>query len=162
MIETLAAAGIPVSVMIAPVIPGLNDSQMVTVLERAAAAGATSAGWTLLRLPGSVKEVFEGRVRAAMPLAADKILHRIRDTRGGDKLYDARFGTRGRGEGPYAETLATMFEATCIEGLRHNLANRGQHAILSFECVTGLCAVRGLEGSFEVTAGYLGDIGTQF
>ena len=113
VIETLAAAGIPVSVMIAPVIPGLNDSQMVTVLERAAAAGATSAGWTLLRLPGSVKEVFEGRVRASMPLAADKILHRIRETRGGEKLYDARFGTRGRGEGPYAETLATMFAATC-------------------------------------------------
>ena len=113
VIETLAKAGLAVNVMIAPVIPGVNDSQMVTVLERAAAAGARSAGWTLLRLPGAVKEVFEERVRTAMPLAADKILHRIRETRGGDKLYDARFGTRGRGEGPYAEILATMFDATC-------------------------------------------------
>lgn len=113
VIERLAAAGVPVSVMVAPVIPGVNDSQMVTVLERAAAAGAVSAGWTLLRLPGAVKDVFEERVRAAMPLAADKVLHRIRETRGGDKLYDPRFHTRGRGQGPYAEMLATMFAATC-------------------------------------------------
>ena len=90
VIERLAAAGIPVSVMIAPVIPGVNDSQMVTVLERAAEAGAVSAGWTLLRLPGAVKQVFEERIRAVMPLAADKVLHRIRETRGGEKLYDAR------------------------------------------------------------------------
>jgi hypothetical protein len=91
--------------MCAPIIPGVNDSQMVTVLERAAAAGATWAGWVLLRLPGAVKQVFEDRIRAAMPLAADKILHRIRETRGGDKLYDARFGVRGRGEGPYADMI---------------------------------------------------------
>jgi DNA repair photolyase len=113
VIERLAAAGLPVHVMIAPVIPGVNDSQMVTVLERAAAAGAKSAGWTLLRLPHSVKDVFEERIRVAMPLAADKVLHRIRETRGGDKLYDPSFHTRGRGVGPYAEALATMFAATC-------------------------------------------------
>jgi DNA repair photolyase len=112
LIETLAAAGIPVGVMCAPIIPGINDSQMVSVLERAAAAGATWAGWVLLRLPGAVKQVFEDRVRVAMPLAADKILHRIRETRGGDKLYDARFGTRGRGEGVYAQMIQTMFEST--------------------------------------------------
>lgn len=123
VIETLAAAGIPVGVMCAPVIPGVNDSQLVEVLERAAAAGAQWAGWTLLRLPGAVKEVFEDRVRVAMPLAADKILHRIRDTRGGDKLYDARFGTRFRGEGAYAQTIAAMFNAT-IHRLRLGFRNR--------------------------------------
>jgi DNA repair photolyase len=112
LIETLAKAGVPVGVMCAPIIPGVNDSQMVTVLERAAAAGATWAGWVLLRLPGAVKQVFEDRVRVALPLAADKILHRIRETRGGDKLYDARFGTRGRGEGVYAQMLQTMFDTT--------------------------------------------------
>jgi DNA repair photolyase len=112
LIETLAAAGVPVGVMCAPIIPGVNDSQMVTVLERAAAAGATWAGWVLLRLPGAVKQVFEDRIRGAMPLAADKILHRIRETRGGDKLYDPRFGTRGRGEGPYAELIQQMFTTT--------------------------------------------------
>ena len=112
VIERLAAAGVPVGVMCGPMIPGLNDDQLVRVLERAHAAGATHAGWVLLRLPGAVKQVFEDRVRAALPLAADKILHRIRETRGGDKLYDPRFGVRGRGEGPYAQAIAAMFDAT--------------------------------------------------
>lgn len=112
VIETFAKAGVPVGVMCAPIIPGLNDDQMVRVLEAARAAGATSAGWVLLRLPGAVKQVFEERVRAALPLAADKIMHRIRETRGGEKLYDARFLTRGRGEGVYAQTIAALFETT--------------------------------------------------
>jgi DNA repair photolyase len=111
VIETLAKAGVNVGVMCAPIIPGVNDNQLVTLLERAAAAGAQSAGWSLLRLPGVVKEVFEERVRVALPLAGDKILHRIRETRGG-KLYDSRFHTRGRGEGPYAEMIASMFATT--------------------------------------------------
>jgi DNA repair photolyase len=106
--------------MCAPIIPGLNDNQLVKLLERAANAGAKSAGWVLLRLPGAVKDVFEDRVRVAMPLAADKILHRIRETRGGEKLYDARFGVRGRGEGPYAQAIQTMFDATIRRlGLGH-------------------------------------------
>jgi DNA repair photolyase len=112
LIETLAASGVPVGVMCAPIIPGVNDSQVVKVLERAAAAGATWAGWVLLRLPGAVKQVFEDRIRGTMPLAADKILHRIRQTRGGDKLYDARFGSRGRGEGAYADTIQQLFTTT--------------------------------------------------
>lgn len=111
VIERMAAAGVPVGVMCAPVIPGLNDDQMVHVLERACAAGATSASWGLLRLPGVVKDVFAERVRMALPLAADKILHRVRETRGG-RLSDARFGSRGRGEGVYATMLATLFETT--------------------------------------------------
>ncbi len=110
--EKLAAAGVPVGVMCAPVMPGLNDGQMVRVLERAKEAGAASAGWVLLRLPGAVAGVFEERVRAALPLAADKIMNRIRDTRGGEKLYDPRFHTRGRGEGAYASTIAAMFDTT--------------------------------------------------
>ncbi len=112
VIETLAKARVPVGVMCAPIIPGLNDDQLVRVLEAARAAGATSAGWALLRLPGAVKQVFEERVRVALPLAADKILHRIRETRGGDKLYDPRFHVRGRGEGVYAQTIAALFDTT--------------------------------------------------
>jgi DNA repair photolyase len=113
VIEALAKAGLPVGVMVAPVIPGVNDRQVVGVLERAAAAGATAAGWVLLRLPGAVKEVFEQRIREVMPLAADKVLSRIRDTRGGgERLYDPRFHARGRGQGPYAETIAMMFDTT--------------------------------------------------
>jgi DNA repair photolyase len=110
VIETFAKAGVPVGVMVAPVIPGLNDDQLVRVLEAACAAGASHAGWVLLRLPGAVKQVFEDRLRAALPLAADKILHRVRETRGGDRLYDPRFHTRGRGEGPYAQAIAAMFD----------------------------------------------------
>ncbi len=127
VIETLAKAGVPVGVMCAPIIPGVNDSQLVGLLERAAAAGATSAGWVLLRLPGAVKQVFEDRVRVALPLAADKILHRIRETRGGDQLYDARFHSRGRGEGPYAEMIAAMFAATTARlGLNQRRREQGK------------------------------------
>lgn len=112
VLEKFAKAGVPVGVMCAPVMPGLNDDQMVRVLERAKDAGAQTAGWVLLRLPGAVAPVFEERVRAALPLAAEKIMHRIRETRGGEKLYDPRWHTRGRGEGAYAQTIATMFDAT--------------------------------------------------
>jgi DNA repair photolyase len=112
VIETLAKAGVPVGVMCAPVIPGLNDDQLMRVLERARDAGATSAGWVLLRLPGPVAQIFEDRVRVALPLAADKIMHRIRETRGGERLYDPRFHTRSRGEGVYADTIAALFDAT--------------------------------------------------
>jgi DNA repair photolyase len=112
VIETFAKAGVPVGIVMAPIIPGLNDHQIVKLLEAARAAGAHYASWSLLRLPGAVKQVFEDRVRRALPLAADKVMHRIRQTRGGDKLSDARFGVRGRGEGVYAETIAALFETT--------------------------------------------------
>ncbi len=75
----------------------------------------------LLRLPGAVKQVFEERVRAALPLRAEKILHRVRETRGG-ALYDARFGIRGRGEGPYALAIAAAFDAT-VKRLGFNTAH---------------------------------------
>ena len=114
----LAAAGLPVTVMVAPVIPGLNDEEIPRVLEAAAAAGARSAGFVLLRLPGSVKAVFEERLRAALPDRAERVLHRVRETRGG-ALYDSRFGTRGRGEGPYAQAIAALFAASARRaGLR--------------------------------------------
>jgi DNA repair photolyase len=111
-IETLAKAGLDVGVMVAPVIPGLTDEDMPHVLKAAAEAGATSAGWVLLRLPGSVQAVFEHRVRAALPQRAERILHRVLDTRGGEKLYDSRFGIRGRGEGAHAEAIGALFNAT--------------------------------------------------
>jgi DNA repair photolyase len=109
--DRLARAGIPVSVNIAPVIPGLNDEEIPRILEAARDAGATSAAWLLLRLPGSVKAVFEERLRAALPDRAERVLHRIRETRQG-RLYDSRFGSRGRGEGQYAEAIAALFDAT--------------------------------------------------
>ncbi len=120
IIERLAKAGIPVGVMVAPIIPGLNDEDMGEVLRAAADAGATSAGMVLLRLPGPVKEVFEDRVRAALPLRADRIVRRIKETRGG-KMYDSRFAVRGKGEGVYAEAIQTLFQQTAT---RLGLASR--------------------------------------
>jgi DNA repair photolyase len=118
VIETLARAGISVGVNVAPIIPGLNDQEIPQILAAARDAGAVSAGHVLLRLPGSVKAVFEERLRAALPLTAARVLHRIRETRGG-KLYDPRFGARGRGEGPYADAIHALFNASATRlGLR--------------------------------------------
>lgn len=126
VVETFARAGVPVGVLLAPVIPGLNDAQMVELLERARAAGATSAGWVLLRLPGAVAAVFEERLRRAMPLRADKVLRLVRETRGGERLYDPRFGSRQRGEGPYARTLQTLFDKTAA---RLGLTGGGERVV---------------------------------
>ena len=108
-VRRLAAAGIPVGVSLAPVIPGLNDEEIPRLLAAAREAGATRAHWLLLRLPGPVKAVFEERLRATLPERAERVLHRIRETHEG-KLYDARFGVRGRGEGEYARTIAALFD----------------------------------------------------
>jgi DNA repair photolyase len=110
-IERLAAAGLSVGVNVAPVIPGLSDADIPRILEAAHAAGARRAGFVFLRLPGSVKQVFEERLRETLPLRADRVLNRVREARGG-KLYDARFGVRGRGEGNYAEAARALFDAT--------------------------------------------------
>ena len=117
-IQKLADAGLNVSVMVAPIIPGVSDEGMAEVLEAARDAGATSAGYVLLRLPGAVKDVFETRIRATLPLRAEKILHRVRETRGG-ALYDSRFGVRGRGEGQYAEAINQVFKS-CVKRLGLN------------------------------------------
>jgi DNA repair photolyase len=110
-IERLAAAGLDVGVNVAPVIPGLSDADIPQILEAAHAAGARRAGFVFLRLPGSVAQVFEERIRAALPLRAERILSRVREARGG-KLYDARFGIRGLGQGNYAEAARALFENT--------------------------------------------------
>jgi DNA repair photolyase len=95
--------------MVAPVIPGLTDHELPDILASAAAAGAQTAGWVMLRLPFGVKDVFEDWLRTHRPDRAERVLARVRDTRDG-KLYDSTFGTRGRGTGNYAEQIATLFE----------------------------------------------------
>jgi DNA repair photolyase len=110
-VKRLVDAGLRVTVNVAPIIPGLNDEDMGAVLEAAKEAGASSASMIIVRLPGSVKEVFEQRVRATMPLRAERILARTREVRGG-KFNDPRFGTRQTGEGQYAETIAQLFDRT--------------------------------------------------
>ncbi|WIM12000.1 PA0069 family radical SAM protein [Enhydrobacter sp.] len=109
-IRELAEAGVPVGVMTAPMIPGLNDHEMESILEAAMAAGATRAGFTVLRLPLEIKDLFEEWLRAHRPDRAERVLSLIRQMRGG-ALYQAEFGLRMRGEGPIAQLLAARFSA---------------------------------------------------
>jgi len=109
-IAALAAAGVPVSVLIGPVIPGLNDAEIPRILAAAAAAGATSAAWVLLRLPKPVDALFVRWLDEHAPARRDRVLHRIQDTRAG-RLSDAAFGRRKRGQGVYAEQIAALFAA---------------------------------------------------
>lgn len=104
----LTEAGVTVGVMVAPIIPGLNDKEIPEVLRRAAECGARSAHYTALRLPGSVAEVFMERLNTAMPLRAKRVESRIREMRGGE-LNETRFGKRMRGEGEYWETIRSLF-----------------------------------------------------
>lgn len=108
-LRRLSAAGVPCGVLLAPVVPGLSDEEMPRLLAAARRAGATRAGWLLLKLPGSARQVFEERLREKLPARAGRVLHRIRETRGG-ALDDRRFGHRMRGEGPYAQAIADLFE----------------------------------------------------
>jgi DNA repair photolyase len=108
-IQALARAGVPVGVMVAPIIPGLNDQEVPRILEAAAGAGARTAGHIVLRLPHGVKEIFSAWLERHFPERRDKVLHRVREMRGG-RLNDPRFRTRMRGEGEYAEQIAQLFE----------------------------------------------------
>jgi len=110
--RALAAAGIPVGLGLAPVIPGLNDAHIPELLARAREAGARSAFMTMVRLPGSVAPYFEERLREALPDRADKILNRIREMRGG-KLNSGEFGRRMRGAGPFWEMIERVFDLHC-------------------------------------------------
>jgi DNA repair photolyase len=111
VIERLAKAGVRVGVMAAPIIPGLSDEELPAILEAARSAGASFCGYVLLRLPGHVKDVFESRLRAALPEKADRVMSHVKATQGG-KLYDSTYGTRGRGRGPYADAIASLFATT--------------------------------------------------
>lgn len=108
-IRTLTEAGVPVGVNVAPVIPGLNDHAVPAILAAAADHGAQGAAWTLLRLPGAVEPIFVDWLREHAPLRADRVLARVRETRGG-ALSDARFGHRHRGDGVYARQLGQLFD----------------------------------------------------
>ena len=107
-IAALSAAGIPTGVMAAPIIPAINDMELERILDAATNAGATSAAYVLLRLPLEIKDLFEEWLMAHYPQRALRVMALVRDTRGG-KTYDSRWGTRMKGEGPYAEMIARRF-----------------------------------------------------
>ena len=107
-IRILANAGVPVGVMVAPVIPALTDPELETILEAAHAAGARSAGYVLLRLPHEIKDLFRDWLAQRFPDRAEHVMSLIRQMHGG-KDYDATFGKRMRGEGVFAQLLARRF-----------------------------------------------------
>lgn len=113
----LAAAGVPVGVNVAPLIPGLNDHEIPTILEAAANAGAVSAGYTVLRLPGAVAGVFSGWLEEHYPERAGKVLGRVRQMRDG-KLNNPEFGKRMRPDGPYGDQIRELFR---VARERHGL-----------------------------------------
>jgi DNA repair photolyase len=112
VVRELAGAGVPVTVLLAPMIPALNDHEMEALLQAAARAGARNAGFMLLRLPHELGTLFEQWLREHHPHRADRVLNLLREARAG-KLNDPRFGHRMRGEGPYAALLAARFKAAC-------------------------------------------------
>jgi len=111
-IKTLSAAGVPVGVLAAPVIPQLNDRDLEAILEAAAANGARHAGWIMLRLPLEVAPLFRDWLDAHYPLRAEHVMSVLRQLRGG-RDYDARFGARMRGTGPFAELIEKRFALAC-------------------------------------------------
>ena len=122
-IKRLAEAGIPVGVLVAPVIPFLTDHEIEPVLEAAAAAGATSAGYVLMRLPWELKDLFRDWLVTHYPLKAEHVMSRVQQMRGG-RDNDSAFGTRMRGHGELADLLRRRFDIAC-KRLGLNAGQRG-------------------------------------
>ena len=117
-LRALSDAGIPTRVMVAPVVPAINDAEIERILDAAAAAGVTGAGYVLLRLPLEVRDLFREWLTANFPDREKHVFTLIRQMRGG-KDYDAKWGERMTGNGPYAEMIRMRFEAACAR-LRFN------------------------------------------
>ncbi len=111
-IASLAEAGVPAGVLVAPIVPGLTDHEVPEVLRRAAEAGATFARYTLLRLPGAVAPLFERWLEEHFPERKDKVLNRVRSLRGG-RLNDSRFHHRFHAQGPFADQIRGLFQLGC-------------------------------------------------
>ncbi|HEX7326072.1 MAG TPA: PA0069 family radical SAM protein, partial [Rhodanobacteraceae bacterium] len=117
-IRTLSEAGVPVGVLVAPIIPAVNDRDLEAVLERAAEAGAVSAGYTVLRLPWQLKTLFREWLTIHLPERAEHVMSLVQQMNGG-RDYDSDFRTRMRGQGPFADLLRRRFDVACR---RHGLA----------------------------------------
>lgn len=137
-IRQLSEAGIPAGIMTAPMIPALNDHEMPALLKAAKEAGALRAGYTILRLPLAVRPLFTDWLERHYPGRKAKILNRVKDLRGG-KLNESEFGTRMKGQGNYAEQIASVFRI-CTQKLGLNTEKKPMETKL-----------------FRVPAGYRGD-----
>lgn len=108
-VEVLSQAGIPVNVMIAPIIPGLTDHEILPIAERAAQSGARKIGYTVVRLNDEIGDIFTNWIQQVYPDRAQRVLNRIRDCRGGE-LGEKRFGKRHTGEGPIADLIRQNYQ----------------------------------------------------
>jgi DNA repair photolyase len=127
-ISQLRAAGIPVGVMVAPVIPGLTDHEVPKILQTCAKAGAQFAGYTIVRLPWAVAPLFEHWLEEHFPDRKEKVLGRIRKLRG-DRLNNPEWHTRMTGEGIFSEQIASLFEVGCR---RAGIGERPKLSITAF------------------------------
>ena len=119
-LEILSKAGIPTVVMMGPIIPGLNDAEIENILKAARNSGAREAGYTMLRLPLEVKDIFKDWLEKTYPDKAQRVLSLVKSTRGGQE-NDPNFGTRMTGQGPYAWTIGRRFQLACQRlGLNEN------------------------------------------
>jgi DNA repair photolyase len=131
-IKTLSDAGIPVGVMVAPIIPGLTDHEVPRIVEACAKAGAQFAGYTIVRLPWAIAPLFEHWLDEHFPEKKDKVLSRIRHIRNG-KINDPRWGFRTKGEGIFAEQIRSMFEISCR---RFGIGDRPELSTAAFRRMT--------------------------
>lgn len=112
LIEMLKEAKIPVSLLMAPIIPAINDMEIESIVQQAAEAGVESASWILLRLPHEIKQIFEEWLETHMPERASHVMSLMRQASGG-RRYNSRFGVRQRGKGAYADMINQRFKAAC-------------------------------------------------
>jgi len=112
LIEMLKEAKVPVSLLMAPIIPAINDMEIESIVKRAAESGVESASWILLRLPHEIKQIFEEWLETHMPERSSHVMSLMRQASGGQR-YDSRFGIRQRGKGAYAEMIDQRFRAAC-------------------------------------------------
>ncbi|MGV3538446.1 MAG: PA0069 family radical SAM protein [Rufibacter sp.] len=111
VVKSLSEAGVPVNVMVAPIIPGLNDQEVPAILQASAEAGALRAAYTIVRLNGAIGPLFEDWVQKAYPDRAAKVLDQIKSCHGGT-LNDSQFGRRMSGEGKWADMIRSLFQVT--------------------------------------------------
>jgi DNA repair photolyase len=131
-VAALNAAGIPVGVMVAPIVPGLTDHEVPRIVEACAKAGAQFAGYTIVRLPWAIAPLFEHWLDEHFPDKKEKVLSRIRHIRNG-KINDPRWGFRTKGDGIFAEQIASMFEVSCR---RYGIGDRPELSTAAFRRVT--------------------------
>jgi DNA repair photolyase len=134
-VAQLRAAGVPVGVMVAPIIPGLTDHEIPSIVAACAKAGAQFAGYTIVRLPWAIAPLFERWLEEHFPERKHKILGRIREIRGGTgRLNDPNWGSRIKGQGIYAEQIRNIFEVACR---RHGMDERPQLSTAAFRRPNG-------------------------